>query len=112
MKEEEIDEFKNIDVIEKSKEGEVVEEREGIDGDGMRREDRLEKIEGDEELLKVRIKEKRMLEKKERREREILMRIVKSRIGREEMENGKRERDGELIKKERFGWLRDWRNEF
>src|SRR5262249_27404375 len=66
----------------------VVPARTGLDGDGLRRTDRLAQLAGDAALLAVRIAAQRMLAAESRRDRPLLERVVQSRLRLEETAHG------------------------
>src|ERR1044071_6073527 len=91
-----VDAFHHVDVVARGAARAVVAARAGLDGDGLRRADRLAQLAGDAALLAVRIAAQRMLAAEARRDRALLERVVERRLRLEEIAHGKEERRDEL----------------
>ncbi len=98
-----IDAFHHVDVVARGAPGAVVPARAGLDGDRLRRADRLAELAGDAALLAVRIAAQRMLAAEARRDRPLLERIVERRLRLEEIAHGEEERRDELPQEYRAG---------
>src|SRR5215467_11496207 len=94
-----IDAFHHVDVVAGGAARAVVAARARLDGDGLRRADRLAQLAGDAALLAVRVAPERMLAAETRRDRPLLEGIVERRLGFEEVAHGERERHHELLEK-------------
>src|SRR5690349_19533568 len=80
-----IDAFHHVDVVTGGATRAVVAARSGLDGDGLRRADRLAQLAGDAALLAVRVAPERMLAAEPGRERTPLERVVDGRLWRHEI---------------------------
>src|SRR5882724_6793133 len=75
-----IDALHHVDVVARGAPRAVIAARTGLEGDGLRRADRLAQLAGDAALLAVRIAAQRMLATKAWRDRALLERIVQRRL--------------------------------
>ena len=100
-----IDAFDHVDVVARGAAGAVVAARAGLDGDRLRRADRLAQLAGDAALLAVRIAAQRMLAAEARRQRAFLERIVERRLRLEEIAHRQHEGLREFLQKQRAGGL-------
>src|SRR5581483_657831 len=98
-----IDAFDHVDVVARGAPRAVVAARAGLDGDGLRRADRLAQLAGDAALLAVGVAAQRVLAAEARRDRPLLEGIVQRRLGLEEIAHAEREPDDELPEKQRLG---------
>src|SRR6266545_5635197 len=98
-----IDALDHVDVVAGGAAGAVVAARPGLDGDRLRRADRLAQLAGDAALLAVRIAAQRMLATEARRDRPLLERIVQRRLRLEEIAHGEKERRYEFAQEKRPG---------
>src|SRR5437667_2139464 len=92
-----IDAFDHVDVVAGGAARAVVAARAGLDGDRLRRADRLAQLAGDAALLAVGVAAQRMLAAETRRERPLLERIIERRLGLEEIAHGQHEGGDELL---------------
>ena len=100
-----IDALHHVDVIARGAARPVVAPRAGLDGDRLRRADRLAQLAGDAALLAVRIAAERMLAPEARRHRPLLEGIVERRLRREEVAHRQEEGLDELDEEQRAGGL-------
>src|SRR6202043_1216200 len=77
--------------------------RAGLDGDRLRRADRLAQLAGDAALLAIGIAAQRMLAAEARRDRPLLEGIVQRRLRLEEIAHGEKERRYEFGQQQRAG---------
>src|SRR6185436_1837514 len=87
-----IDALHHVDVVARGAAGAVIAPRAGLDGDRLRRADRLAQLAGNAALLAVRITAQRMLAAEARRDRVLLERIVQCRLWLEEIAHGEHKR--------------------
>ena len=79
--------------------------RSRLDGDGLRRADRLAQLAGDAAFLAIGIAAQRMLAPEARADRPLLMRIVDRLLRREELAHRQEEGADEILQQQRFGGL-------
>src|SRR3984885_7534317 len=91
-----IDAFHHVDVVAYGAAGAVVAARAGLDGDRLRRADRLAQLAGDAALLAIGITAQGMLTAETRRDRALLERIIQRRLRLEEIAHGEKERRHEF----------------
>src|SRR5205807_6954173 len=80
-----IDAFDHVDIVARGAARAVIAARAGLDGDRLRRADRLAQLAGDAALLAVRIAAQHMLAAEARADRALLERIVQGRFRLEEI---------------------------
>src|SRR5262249_17887187 len=95
----------HVDVVAGGAPGAVVAARAGLDGDRLRRADRLAQLAGDAALLAVGIAPQPVLAADARRDRALLERIVEGRLGLEEIAHGQDEGLHELLQERLPGRL-------
>src|SRR5581483_3146027 len=100
-----IDALDHVDVVAGGAAGAVVAARARLDGDRLRRADRLAQFAGDAALLAVGVAALRMLTAEARRDRSLLERIVQRRLGLEEVAHAEHEAGDELRQEDRAGRL-------
>ena len=100
-----VDAFHHVDVEAGGPPRAVVAPWPRLDGDGLRRADRLAQLAGDAALLSVRIAPQRKLAAKAGRERPLLERIIQRHLRLEEVAHRQEERRNELRQKDRPGQL-------
>src|SRR5262245_2597025 len=100
-----IDALHHVDVVARGPPGAVVAPRTGLDGDRLRRTNRLAQLAGDAALLAIRIATQRVLAAEARGDRPLLERIIERRLGLEEIAHGEEERRDELLEEHRTGGL-------
>src|SRR5882762_7374825 len=98
-----IDAFHHVDVVAHGTAGAVVAARAGLDGDRLRRADRLTQLAGDAALFAVGIPAQGMLATEARRNRPLLERIIQRRLRLEEIAHGEKERRYEFGQQKRAG---------
>src|SRR5207302_3315271 len=98
-----IDALHHVDVVARRAARAVVAARAGLDGDRLRRADRLAQLARDAALLAVRIAAQRMLAAEARRDRALLERVVQRRLRLEEIAHGEKERRYEFAQEKRPG---------
>src|SRR6185312_15018735 len=98
-----INTFYHVDVVARGAARAVVAARLGLDGDGLRRADRLAELAGDAAFLAVGIAAQRMLAAKARADRPFLVRIIQRRLGAEEIAHGERHAAHEFPEEQCFG---------
>src|SRR5246500_525508 len=98
-----IDAFHHVDVVAHGAAGAVVAARTGLDGDRLRRADRLAQLAGYAALFAVRIAAQRVLAAEARRDRALLEGIVQRRLRLEEITHGEEERRYEFRQEQRAG---------
>src|SRR5580698_6327762 len=98
-----IDAFHHVDVVTHGAAGAVVAARAGLDGDGLRRADRLAQLTGDAALLAIGVAAQRVLAAEARRDRPLLERIIQRRLRLEEIPHGEKERRYEFGQQQRAG---------
>src|SRR5262249_52963485 len=91
-----VDALHHVDVVACGAARAVVPARSRLDGDGLRRADRLAELAGDAAFLAVRIAAQRMLAAEPRRDRAFLERVVQRRLRLEEIAHAEEERRDEL----------------
>src|SRR5262245_63385546 len=91
-----VDALDHVDVVAGGAARAVVAARAGLDGDGLRRADRLAQLAGDATLLAVGIATQRMLAAEPGRDRPLLEGVVQRRLGLEEIAHGEEEPRHEL----------------
>src|SRR3954466_12975156 len=91
-----IDAFHHIDVIAHGAAGAVIAARAGLDGDRLRRTDRLAQLAGDAALFAIGIAAQRMLAPEAWRDRVLLEGVVDRRLRLEEITHRQKERRDEL----------------
>src|SRR5712691_13079058 len=96
-----IDALDHVDVVARGAARAVVAARSSLDGDRLRRADRLAQLAGDAALLAVGIAAQRMLAAEARRDRPLLERIIERRLGLEEIAHAEHERRHELLQEHR-----------
>src|SRR3972149_237903 len=97
------DALHHIDVVARGAARAVVAPRAGLDGDGLRRADRLAKLAGNAALLAVRIAAQDMLAAEARREWPLLERIIERRLAPEKIAHGQPQRRAEFGEEDRAG---------
>jgi hypothetical protein len=102
-----IDAFHHVDIIAGGAPRAVGAARPRLDGDGLRRADRLAQLAGDAALLAVRIAAQRVLAAEARRDRALLERIVQRRLRFEEIAHRQEERRDELLQEQRADGFSD-----
>src|SRR5947209_1890242 len=100
-----IDAFDHIDVIARRATRAVTAARPSLDGDGLRRTDRLAELAGDAAFLAVGIATQRVLTAKARRDRSLFKGVVERRFRFEKVAQAEHERRYELLEKDRAGSL-------
>src|SRR5262244_2384398 len=100
-----VDAFDHIDVVARGAARAVIAARPRLDGDRLRRTDRLAEFAGDTALLAVGIAAQRVLAAKARRDVPLLERIVERGLRLEEITHGERERRRELLEEQRASSL-------
>ena len=100
-----IDAFDHVDVVARGAARAVVAPRAGLDGDRLRRTDRLAQLAGDAALFAVRIAAQRVLAAKARRQRTLLERIIERRLRLEEIAHRQHEGLREFLEEQRTGGL-------
>src|SRR5262245_19347561 len=98
-----IDAFDHVDVVARGAAGAIVAPWSGLDGDCLRRADRLAELAGDAALLAIRVAAQHVLAAEARRDRPLLERIIERRLGLEEVAQRQEECRDELGKKQRTG---------
>src|SRR5437868_4275699 len=98
-----IDAFHHVDVVAHGAAGAIVAARPSLDGDRLRRTDRLAQLAGDAALFAVGIAAQRMLATEPRRDRALLERIIQRRLRLEEIAHGENERRYEFGQQQRAG---------
>src|SRR5262249_44934888 len=98
-----VDAFDHVDVVARGAARAVVATRPGLDGDGLRRADRLAQLAGDAALLAIGVAAQRMLAAEARRDCAFLERIVQRGLRLEEIAHGERERRYEFLEEQRAG---------
>src|SRR5581483_5070246 len=96
-----VDALHHVDVVAHGAAGAVVAARTGLDGDRLRRTDRLAKLAGDAALFAIGIAAQRMLAAKARRDGPLLEGIIQRRLRLEEITHGEEERRYEFGQQER-----------
>src|SRR6202020_568427 len=96
-----IDAFHHVDVVTHGAAGAVISARAGLDGDGLRRADRLAHLAGDAALLAIGVAAQRVLAAEARRDRPLLERIIQRRLRLEEIPHGEKERRYEFGQQKR-----------
>src|SRR5262245_29004824 len=98
-----VDALHHVDVVTRGAAGAVIPPRAGLDGNRLRRADRLAQLTGDAALLAVRIPAQRMFAAEARRDRPLFERVVERGLGLEEIAHGEEERRDELLEEQSAG---------